>query len=138
MHPLLMSWHHLLANVVCARFETDPNCGLSDDEVLRRIRVFGLNALPEEKYKSLWYVFLQQFVSPLIYILIASAVIAAALGKYEDALVILIVVLVNSLIGMFQEGRAERSMASLRKLSALHVRVLRSGKDDSCGRTCAW
>lgn len=75
----------------------------------------------------MWRVFLRQFASPLIYVLLAAAVLAFALGKHEDALVILVVVLVNSLIGAFQEGRAERSMESLRKLSLLQARVLRDG-----------
>ena len=105
--------------------------GLRADEVSARRSQHGANVLPEEKQKPLWRVFLRQFQSPLIYILLAAAVLALALGKREDSLVILIVVFVNAFIGAFQEGRAERSMAALKKLSALRARVLRDGGEQS-------
>ncbi len=105
--------------------------GLSADEVRQRLERHGPNTLPQESRNPLWRVFLHQFQSPLIYILFAAAVLAFALGKHEDSWVILIVVLVNAIIGAFQEGRAERSMESLRKLSALRVRVLRDGGEQS-------
>ena len=60
--------------------------------------------------------------------------LAFALGQRGDALVILVVVIVNALIGTFQEGRAERSMEALRRLSALQVRVLRPGSESWCRR----
>ena len=74
-------------------------------------------------------VFARQFMSPLIYILFAAAVLAVVMAHYGDAVVILAVVLVNAVVGTFQEGRAERSMASLRRLAALRVRVLRDGQE---------
>ncbi len=114
----------------CTQTGSDQALGLSQEEVARRLAQHGANKLPEEETKPLWRMFLRQFASPLIYILFAAAVLALALGKHEDALVILIVVLINSIIGTLQEGRAERSMASLRKLSSLHVRVLRGGKEE--------
>ena len=67
--------------------------------------------------------------SPLIGILFAAAVLALVLGHYGDAAVILVVVVVNAVIGTFQEGRAERSMAALRELAELQVRVLRDGAE---------
>lgn len=73
----------------------------------------------------MWTVFARQFVSPLIYILFVAAAIAFAMGHRGGAGAILIVVFLNALIGTVQEGRAERSMESLRKLSALKVRVRR-------------
>ena len=82
---------------------------------------------PSRRRGRLWRTFARQFKSPLIYILFVAAVLAVALGHHGDAAVILAVVLVNALIGSVQEGRAERSMAALRRLSALQVRVLRDG-----------
>lgn len=122
-------WHQLPPAEACTQAVTDPATGLSPAEVERRLAEHGANSLPEEERKPLWWVFVRQFLSPLIYLLFAAAVLAFALGKHEDALVIIIVVLVNAVIGTFQEGRAERSMASLRKLSSLQVRVLRGGRE---------
>lgn len=76
-------------------------------------------------------VFLGQFASPLIYILLAAAAVAWPLGHRGDAGVILAVVVVNALLGTFQEGRAERSMAALRHLASSKVRVRRDGGDIS-------
>jgi Ca2+-transporting ATPase len=105
--------------------------GLELDAIARRLAQYGPNTLPDAKRRSLWSVFLGQFASPLIYILFIAAVIAFSMEHRGDAVVILIVVFVNAVIGTIQEGRAARSMESLRKLSALKVRVLRGGKEDS-------
>ena len=120
-------WHALPVEQLLRHFELDPHCGLGVNAVQRAQARYGPNALPEPPPKPLWRTFARQFKSPLIYILFVAAVLAVALGHDGDAMVILAVVLVNALIGSFQEGRAERSMAALRRLSALRVRVLRDG-----------
>jgi len=120
-------WHAAPAQQVLGRFELDPLRGLDAGAVQRAQQRHGPNALPEPPPKPLWRTFARQFKSPLIYILFVAAVLAVALGHHGDAGVILAVVLVNALIGTFQEGRAERSMAALRRLAALRVRVLRDG-----------
>ncbi len=107
----------------------DAAIGLDAAEVERRLAEHGPNSLPESPPKPLWRIFAGQFKSPLIYILFVAAVLAVALGHHTDALVILLVVVVNAIIGSAQEGRAERSMASLRRLAALHARVLRGGQE---------
>jgi len=103
--------------------------GLPAAEAARRLAERGPNTLPEAKRRSMLMVFLRQFASPLIYILFAAAVFAFVVGEAKDAGVILVVVLVNAFIGAVQEGRAERSMESLRKLAALQSRVLRDGHE---------
>ena len=108
---------------------TDAASGLTAAEAARRLATGGPNLLPKTGRRPLWIVFARQFASPLIYILFIAAGIALAVGKQGDALVILIVVLINALIGAFQEGRAERSMEALRKLSSLRVRVIRDGHE---------
>jgi magnesium-transporting ATPase (P-type) len=120
-------WHALPVEQVLRHFGLDPQQGLPASEVQSAQARHGPNALPEAPPKPLWRTFARQFKSPLIYILFVAAVLAVALGHRGDALVILAVVLVNALIGSFQEGRAERSMAALRRLAALRVRVLRDG-----------
>lgn len=124
VHP---DWHVMPAEQVSHHFATDPQRGLGAQAVQHAQATCGPNALPETAARPLWRTIARQFRSPLIYILFAAAVLAVALGHHGDAMVILVVVAVNALIGSVQEGRAERSMAALRRLSALRVRVLRDG-----------
>ena len=112
-----------------AEQRVDPQCGLTSAETMTRRQQFGPNVLPETKRKSMMRVFISQFQSPLIYLLLIAAALAFSLGKPGDAGVILLIVFINSIVGAFQEGRAERSMESLRKLSTLKVRVRRDEKE---------
>ena len=123
------SWHALDVVSVVEELDGDVAGGLSDRAVRERTSRHGPNALPERPRQSVFMVFLQQFRSPLIYILFIAAALAGALGNLDDGAVILAVVMVNALIGTYQERRAERSMAALRRLSTLHVRVLRDGRE---------
>jgi Ca2+-transporting ATPase len=106
-------------------WQTSADTGLDTATAAQRLTQHGANRLPETPPRPIWRIVLRQFKSPLIYILFVAAVLAAALGHWGDAGVILLVVLVNALIGSLQEGRAERSMAALRSLETLRVRVLR-------------
>ena len=124
-------WHALTVNQVMARLASDPAAGLGTAEADRRRAQNGANTLPSPPRRSMLAIVLRQLKSPLIYILFVAAVLAMALSHQGDAVVILLVVLANAVIGAFQEGRAERSMASLRQLSALHVRVQRDGQESS-------
>jgi Ca2+-transporting ATPase len=123
-------WHCRPVAEVLAQLGSAAN-GLSAQEVAIRLAANGPNALPETKRRKLSAVVLRQFASPLIYILFIAAAIAFIVGKSGDAAVILVVVILNALIGAFQEGRAERSMETLRKLASLHARVLRGGSEQS-------
>ncbi len=120
-------WHAQPAEQVPGHFGLDAQRGLGAGDVERARAAHGFNTLPQAPARPVWRTFALQFKSPLIYILFVAAVLAVALGHHGDALVILVVVVVNALVGSFQEGRAERSMAALRRLAALHVRVLRQG-----------
>ncbi|MDI1311532.1 HAD-IC family P-type ATPase [Prosthecobacter sp.] len=126
-----LNWHAAESEKIVEALETDAQVGLSGSEATERLKQHGLNELPEDKHKPLWRVFALQFASPLIYILFVAAVISFAMGHGSDAVVILVVVLINALIGAVQEGRAEHSMTTLRKLSALKVRVVRDGKESN-------
>uniref|UniRef100_UPI0013C2BB54 cation-translocating P-type ATPase n=1 Tax=Azohydromonas sediminis TaxID=2259674 RepID=UPI0013C2BB54 len=122
-------WHALDAADVAARLGTDPERGLADDEAARRQQAHGPNALPEPPQRPALALFARQFKSPLIYLLFVAAALATALGHLGDAGVILLVVVANALIGALQEGRAERSMAALRRLAELQARVRRGGAE---------
>jgi Ca2+-transporting ATPase len=127
--PLPAPWHALEAASAIKRLGGDAASGLSAEAVAQRTAEHGPNALPEPPRRPAFLVFLRQFRSPLIYILFMAAALAAAMNHWGDAGVILAVVLVNALIGSYQEGRAERSMAALRRLAALQARVLREGHE---------
>ena len=130
MTPSSVPWHQASAAEVCHSLGADPARGLSSGEAAARLARDGPNSFPEHKPRPWWSLFLRQFASPLIYILFVAAVIASVMEHRGDAAVILLVVFMNALIGTMQEGRAERSMDSLRKLSALMVRVRRGGREE--------
>ena len=122
-------WHACEVAEAVQRIGSDAERGLGAAAVQQRRAEHGANVLPEAPPRPLWRTLAHQFKSPLIYILFVAALLAVALGHHGDAAVILAVVVVNALIGTFQEGRAERSMAALRRLAALHTRVARDGQE---------
>jgi Ca2+-transporting ATPase len=122
-------WHACDAGEAVQRIGSHAAQGLTAAAVRERTAEYGPNALPATPPRPLWRTLAQQFKSPLIYILFVAAVLAVALGHHGDAAVILAVVVVNALIGTFQEGRAERSMAALRRLAGVRVRALRDGHE---------
>lgn len=126
-----VAWHALDAEAALAQLACDAAKGLSLQTVAQRSAEHGPNALPEPPKRSVFLVFLRQFKSPLIYILFFAAALAAGMGHWGGAAAILGVVLVNALIGSYQEGRADASMVALRRLWALQVRVLRDGHEQA-------
>ena len=101
--------------------------GLSQGEAAERLQRYGRNALPEPKAPTLVVVFLHQFLSPLIYILLVAAIVSAAISDVEDAIFIGIVLLVNGVIGTVQEYSAGRAAVALRRLEQPHASVMRDG-----------
>jgi len=122
-------WHALRTDEALAAVSSDATRGLSQAEVQRRLTRFGPNALPQPRRRSLLSILLRQFASPLIYLLLLAAAIALLIGRSSDAAVIAVVVVVNALLGSFQEGRAERSLAALRRMTSQQARVLREGRE---------
>ncbi len=123
------AWHTMAAAAAVAALRSDAVAGLSSEQARQRLRSVGPNALPEPQRRSLLAVFGAQFRSPLIYLLIAAAGLAMALGHSEDAAVIFVVLLANAVIGAVQEGRAENSLAALRQLETRQARVVRDGAE---------
>jgi Ca2+-transporting ATPase len=105
--------------------------GLSSGEARARLAAFGPNSLPEGQRRTLLSVFAGQFKNPLIYLLFVAAGISMALGHLSDAVVIAVVVVVNAIVGTVQEGRAEQSLAALRRLGSARTRVLRDGVEQA-------
>ncbi|ULQ57509.1 HAD-IC family P-type ATPase [Flavihumibacter rivuli] len=104
-----------------------PGYGLSTIEVAERRKVYGWNILPEPRGKSLLGIFFSQFLNPLIYVLIAAGLVSFWAGDKSDALFILVIIVINALLGTWQEFKAESSAKSLRKMVKAHARVFRDG-----------
>jgi magnesium-transporting ATPase (P-type) len=102
--------------------------GLSQSEAHARLSAHGPNRLPEPPGRNALVRFLLQFHNILIYVLLGSAVITAAMGHVVDTLVIVAVVIANAIIGYFQEGKAERAMDAIRHMLAPHASVVRDAE----------
>ena len=120
------TWQFTLDKLI-ALLGTDSERGLAGQEVERRYAEFGPNELPEAPPPSLLKLFLSQFTSVIVWVLIGAAVISGLLEDWLDAAAILAIVLLNGLLGFVQEFRAERSLAALRKMSVATARVFRDG-----------
>jgi magnesium-transporting ATPase (P-type) len=119
-------WHAFDRDGVLDRLRASPD-GLDDEEAERRLRRFGPNRLPERPPPSPLALFLAQFKSPLIYVLLIASGISLAVGDATDAAFILVVVLVNAGVGTLQEWKAEQSAQALRSLLATPATARRSG-----------
>ncbi|MCS7171183.1 MAG: cation-transporting P-type ATPase [Aquificaceae bacterium] len=107
--------------------ETSPN-GLSEEEARVRLYRYGRNTIKEEKENRL-RIFFRQFTSPFVLILMAAGFVALFLGDLKDALVVYGILLVNGLLGFYQELKAVSSIEALKAMTALKVKVLRDGKE---------
>lgn len=113
---------------ILKRLEVDKEQGLSASEAQRRLEKYGPNKLAEEKATPMWQKFLNQFKDFMIIILIIAASISGIMGDVAGALVILAVVVVNAILGVIQEGKAEKAIEALQKIAAPEARVLRDGQ----------
>ncbi|MDD4445387.1 MAG: HAD-IC family P-type ATPase, partial [Eubacteriales bacterium] len=113
---------------VLRTLSADPQKGLSAAEARRRLEEYGPNAFEEKKPKTLLQMFLAQLRDPMIYILMAAVVISAALGEFSDAFIIVAVILLNAIVGVVQESKAEKSLEALKQLSSPVAMVRREGK----------
>jgi Ca2+-transporting ATPase len=125
--PVVLPWHRLPAEAVAAALAADPERGLSADEADRRRSREGFNELPEAPPPSLLKLFLSQFTSVIVWVLVGAAIVSGLLEDWLDAAAILAIVLLNGILGFVQEFRAERSLAALRKMSVATARVVRDG-----------
>jgi len=120
-------WHAKKIPTLLAELSTTEN-GLTQTEAAKRLEIHGLNNLPRQPGPTWWQVFGRQFKSPLIYILIVAAVVSTFVGDYTDAIFIAAILLLNAVIGGFQEWRAEQSAQALQELLQFHTTVEREGE----------
>jgi Ca2+-transporting ATPase len=122
-----ISWHAMSNTDVLERLETPLEDGLSLEEVKTRQEKYGPNELTEAPPTSFWQMLWAQINSFVIYMLLAAALISALLGDTVEAIAILAIVVLNAIMGIIQESRAEASLAALKKLAAPESQVLRGG-----------
>jgi Ca2+-transporting ATPase len=120
-------WYTLSAKNTADFLESDDNLGINHVQVDQRQKQYGFNELQEQKGTTIWGMFFSQFKEFLVLLLIAAAAVSLAIGETTDALVILAVVLLNAVLGVIQEYRAEKSLAALKTLSAPTAKVVREG-----------
>lgn len=125
--PHLAAPHALLAADLLRELETDVDQGLTSQRVEALRKQYGENRLAEPPAVPIWRKLIGQFTDLVIWILIFAAVISGALGEWVDMFAILAIVLLNGVIGFFQEERAERALAALQKLASPMAKVVRDG-----------
>lgn len=120
--------HHLLSISETITQHKTRSEGLSEKEAQERLLENGKNELVKKKQKSVFIFFLNQFKDVMILILLAAAAISIAIGELKDAIIILVIVVLNAIIGFIQEYRAEKAIEALKKMAALNAMVRRHGK----------
>ena len=123
-----MNWYRMKTHEALEKLGTTEE-GLTEQEAAERLGKYGPNKLAEEERISRFKILLHQFTSPLIYILLVAAVVTLLLGEYIDTGVIVAVVLLNAVVGYFQEFKAEESVRSLKRLLVAKARVIRVGRE---------
>lgn len=122
------AWHAQKLEEVLRVLKVGSQDGLSSDEVRARQQAWGKNQLPRGKKTTWWEMLLRQFASPLVYILLIAAILTWWIKEYTDMTVILAVVIINAIIGFFQEYRANKIFEKLKAIVRIAALVRRDGK----------
>lgn len=123
-----MEWYQKSPEEVAEGLETSLSEGLTSESAQTKLQTLGPNELKEQEGKSFLQKLLAQFSDFLILILIAAALISVFVGEAKDAIVIMSIVIVNALLGLYQEGKAEKALEALKKMASPTAKVLRDGK----------
>jgi Ca2+-transporting ATPase len=128
--PVTSPWHGVDAEKALALLNSNLETGLSAEEVIDRRNTYGINQLEEVRGRDGWRIFLDQFTNVMLLMLIAVAVVSGILSLRnqempKDAIAIFAIVLLNGVLGYFQESRAEKALAALKQMATPNVRVIR-------------
>jgi Ca2+-transporting ATPase len=123
----MVEWYRLETQEAIHQIHSDLENGLTAAEAARRIAEHGPNELVERAGKGSWAILWEQFTGIMVVMLIISAVVSVILGETIDAIVIMVIVIINAVLGFVQEYRAEQAMAALKRMAVPHVRVRRDG-----------
>lgn len=129
----LIKYYTMTAEEAVRSLQSSIAQGLSSEEVAKRQQQYGLNEFEKKKGKSLFSKFIAQFKSFMIIVLLVAAAISGVVGYLEgegftDAIIILAIVIINAIIGVAQEAKAEQSLEALEKMSAPQCKVIRNGQ----------
>lgn len=119
-------WHSISLAEIFSKTKSRKE-GLTASETIRKLKESGLNTLPQEKPYSKIRLFLGQFNSLLMYILLTTVVISFLLKHYSDTIFIIVILLINTTVGFYQENKANQSLLALKKMVKIRVRVWRDG-----------
>ncbi|QJD88077.1 calcium-translocating P-type ATPase, SERCA-type [Cohnella herbarum] len=122
------AWHQLSEEQLLETLGTHITKGLSPEEASNRLQALGPNELAEKKGESPLKLLLNQFKDFMVLVLLGATVISGLLGEMLDALTIVAIILINGILGFYQEFRAERSLRALKELSAPSAKVIRDGQ----------
>lgn len=114
---------------VYRQFHCSGSKGLSEDEAARRLEQYGKNRLDEPKKRTVFNKIAEQLCDSLIFVLFAAAGLSFLLREYSDTVIIMIVVALNAAVGVIQEGKAERALDALKKMTKLEALVVRDGRE---------
>ncbi len=121
-------WHSRNVDDILIELNTSKE-GLTSEEAKERLKKYGLNKLPKHKKESFLKTFAKQFINPLTFVLIVTVILSFAIGEVIDAFFIAIAILLDVLLGTFQEWKASKEADSLRELFHVNAKVLRDGKE---------
>ena len=124
----LKDFHDLSEEELLYKLNSSFESGISQQEAIRRLQIYGPNELAEEEKVPWWKFFIRQFTGPMVYVLAAAALISVIMGERLDAGAIIIVILINAVIGFFTEYRAEKALQALKSMVVRQVKVLRDGE----------
>ena len=122
------AWHSLSLDDAIARLGSQPETGLDSASAAARLAADGPNTLEVESGPTLPKLILAQIANPMVYLLAGAGAVSLIAGKVFDAVVIVLIVIANVVIGVFQEYRAEAALEALRRLSSPRARVARDGE----------
>ncbi len=123
-----MKWYSEPINKILEEFKIDKEHGLNSEQIVESYNKYGYNKMPEGIPTPYWVVFLQQFNDPIIYILIFAGIINGYTSGWHDSIVIGVVILLNTIIGFFQEIKAASALKALQNMTAPTARVIRNGE----------
>jgi Ca2+-transporting ATPase len=121
-------WFIKSTDDVLKELKVDPSTGLSEKEAEARLQKYGPNKLQGRKKKTILQLFFAQLKDTLIYVLFGAVIITIFLGEYIDAVIILLVIIINAVLGAAQEVKAGKAIEALQKMSSPKALVKRNGE----------